>query len=785
MRETATMTRTTQTTQFHSTVAFIGVSPILPCHSGNFALFRIQPRISPKRKIFPHTPRPQTPNCVALQNSNEATETGGTKIVSDIVNTNVPPPKFGLVAADIVILVLLCCGFVVPTSAMTQKSERVQRLFSAAIFTITSFLYILRVRSVKRKSYNQLMNANKNISRIDTFLDENEQHAEVALLQTREYQKELNHATLEQFQFMMDRNSRRQDAQHAELLRTMRVDVDELLASFEVLRDKVKSEKSADLKNAETEIREKQIEIVQLQTRLGDIQTNLNNAIARENALKVELDSLRLSANESITLRERLLSAQSRIATLEERLSRNQESTVSNQQQQQLPGGKALRDALLNLGKSFPPAGRLLFDPPQNSDDVRPPSSSIEQRPLKIQSNATLNWPDAALNASKSDLGLPKDGGFGTNHFAKKQDTNSDPFSALRGAFNNEDNVLPQGEVKVTEGKNRLEAAEQLGESMENEATESMEKLAFGSNENVATESTEESAVESTKDVMVGSTVSYLELLEKQESTAASVVNQDENTTQNGLLSNNTDEKIPEKVIESDESNEELQPAEVLKDSAMNDDVQASETPETTVQQTETMTKEVAGVEARIAKVREIVKRARRSDKVEAERLFASAVELLEATPVQCTSVDAELGGVLLAWARHDIAADGAKGRLQRAAKLLRTSSDSAEVTRFNLALCLCMLASLETSPRCEELYGEACDYYDMLEDRSRTVCFNAGLAYISRARIAGDPRLATTMYTSAKKQFEDALTVAPDDTKSRLYLNECEMRISELSSSS
>ncbi len=692
--------------------------------------------ISPPRRIRAFTLR--TPQCVAVQNS-ESSETSGTEIVRELSIANPPPPQFGLVAADVIILLLLCSGFALPAVLISQKSERVQRIFGAAFLTITSALYVLRVRSIQRKSHAQLVSANNSATQIGRYLDENNRRVETALLESNQYQEELNDSTVKRFEAFVDRNQRHQDKQHAEVLRAMRGDVDELLAAFEVLQNSIKADEIRRLKDMEAQLRNKEMEIVRLETRLNDTQSTLDRATARESAMKTELDTLRANANESNALRERLLAAQTRAATLEERITRNQESALSPpaQQQQQIPGGKALRDALLNLGKSFPPAGKLLFDPVP--DDVKPPP--LEPRPLETRNN-TLSWPDSALGPSKSDLGLPKDGGFGTDHFARKGDTADDPFSTLRGAFNNEENALLQSESKVIEGKNRLQGTKEKVEESK------------GS----------------------GSTDKYLDTLGKKEP----AVKGDENVVEESA--NNTAE-MQEATVKPDPTVEQDEVVDAPQDLVKGDNEQSEEAPEIKAEQESTgaaVTTEVTGVEARVAKVRDIVKRARRSEKDDAERLFASAVELLEATPVRCTTVEAELGAVLLAWARRDIVADGAKGRLQRAVELLR-ANETGEVARFNLALCLCMLASLETSPRCEELYGEACEVYDTLEDRSRTVCFNAGLAYISRARITSDEQLAKDMYTSAKKQFEDALKVAGEDVKSQTYLSECNLRLSEL----
>lgn len=649
-------------------------------------------------------------------------------------NDAAPTP---LTASDALLLVVFLGTSFLP--ALRTRPPPKHLLLPLSIFLLQSLLYLLRIRHLRLTFLATQRQHSDLESRIQSHIHASESRAITAnrtLLATQfdslaariardndslRARDGITRAALADLRTAVDAQARAADAERAANARAIDADA-RALSAERALRDAQLSHASAldDARNA------------------GAAQAK-ELAGVRENALRDEIAALRRSMEDVPALRERLLAAQARVGALEERITMGAIVPVNNTQQgEPLAPARALRDALLTIGKTFPSAGRILFDPPVDQRPNTPPLQPLQQP-------TPLAWPDDALRAGEAgqepvDVGLPDDGGFGLDHFESgagatgamdnaRPIENTSPFSSFRGAFRNEGeerNLMEQGESEVA-----MEVAREGGK--------------VGG---------EQSDVLSAEDVLesgpdVGSTeqaaVDYLKM-EKEAQVAPS-----------------SEGKLEEMI-----------------------------TAETVVEAAPRVDESTESVEDMLNAARELVKRGKRKEVELSEAVgsFEKAEEKLQQIITKDeNNVQArgEHGLALLAWARRDLGGDTTAGRLQNACTLLRSCVEKDggnESWLFNLGLSLCLLASLQETPECEALYSEACEHYDALlamNHKSRIVFFNGGLAYISRARIAESAEnrnVAIDMYTKAGERFKSALELATDDVKCKTYLVECQEQL-------
>lgn len=191
----------------------------------------------------------------------------------------------------------------------------------------------------------------------------------------------------------------------------------------------------------------------------------------------------------------------------------------------------------------------------------------------------------------------------------------------------------------------------------------------------------------------------------------------------------------------------------------------------------------------------ELVKKARARGLAVAESniLFKRAISKLEAAMslgLERAFVQAEFGGILLAWAKVNLGDPAAYTRLTRALGHLSASLDARpddETTIFNTGLCLCLLASSSEAPQATKYYTRACELYDQLlriNGDSRIGSFNCGLAYISLGRLSNDESDVGTRikyFETAAERFTRSLELKVGDSKAQSYLEDCNREIAQL----
>ncbi len=150
-------------------------------------------------------------------------------------------------------------------------------------------------------------------------------------------------------------------------------------------REKAESQFSVELETLRAKLKESEKSVVALQIQVQSLERSLTssrNTIAtarqdaeiaaeREMLLRADIVALSRRAEEANSIRERLFAAETRNAALEEsvlRGSRTQEDLRIKAKDAELrftsmsQVTNMLRETLLNIGKTFPSAGRLLFD---------------------------------------------------------------------------------------------------------------------------------------------------------------------------------------------------------------------------------------------------------------------------------------------------------------------------------------------------------------------------------------------------------------------------------------
>lgn len=442
-----------------------------------------------------------------------------------------------------------------------------------------------------------------------------------------------------------------------------------------------------------------------------------SNALASEAVLQAKLEAALANAAQVDSLRERLLAAQTRAAAFEERSAMVQGGGAPGAAAAAAqPAVRALKDALLNVGKAFPTAGRILFDPPSSQDG----QASLSIQPPR---RGSMQWPDDVLGGTGQDVGLPDDGGFGTDHFDSKKGVQRDISAA------------------------KVETGRESGVGMENVTKASFSALrdAFGKRGGDESE-------------------------------------QSEMGTTGGTVANDSN------VVSDDD---EAAGKEVTKtvDSAQGGKA-AENKGETQSEERTTGGLGEVKIEKKLEEARELVKRGRRKDigVGEAVQCFERAQRILGASMLTDNEVKAEYGNCLVLGAKIDMGGEKTEEKLRKAIEVLRECVERKwkyQQSVFNLGLAFCLLASLQEAPNCESLYEEACLCFDQLATINATshlAFFNGALAYISRARIASrDAAYTREMYEMAEQRFSRALQLNADDVKSKIYLDECRLKLEEV----
>ncbi len=438
------------------------------------------------------------------------------------------------------------------------------------------------------------------------------------------------------------------------------------------------------------------------------------------------------------------------------------------------------------------------------SQSKSPYSTPVGERslPKHEENQQVMSWPDNVLD-SGSDVGLPEDGGFGTDHFGPEEQSDAEivenkklvqsPFSSLRGAFR-EIPQLQNDEKGVD--SNEHAPAERMHVSDDKVPSEagSLEKEDHGLTHQTDITSRAEGAPDVSPLAAPGVGTDNFDKVEGSNRTPVLV---NENIVSLKETSNSVSSSLSQNSnsagfnSESPDISEEGAKSQLSK---TGENVEAS--PDSVPESTTPGSSESyePGLEQMLSEVRDLVKRGRRKDvgDIVSSRCFKDAVEILRAAPdswARSVPLMAEYGSALIAWARRDLRGENAENRLRQARGILTSCVEEEpenEGCLFNLSLCLCLLASLQDAPGCEELYKEACVYYDRLAGlniKSRIVFFNAGLAYISRARLgqsskSPDQTYVFEMYKKASVMFSSALELQPEDSKSRLYLDECQEKL-------